>query len=92
MVMMAPAGALVDATTRKRLFVIVPGCCTVLASGIVLLSQQFWLVTLSQIATAIAGAAIVPATALTMGQGPWRSAVRATTDRGGGTREAGRQT
>ncbi len=61
MLMTAPAGALVDATTRKRLYVIIPGICTVLASGIVLLSQQFWLVTLSQVATAVAGAAIVPA-------------------------------
>jgi MFS family permease len=33
----------------------------VIASGIVLLSQSFWLVTLSQVATAIAGAAIGPA-------------------------------
>ena len=32
-----------------------------IASGIVLLSQSFWLVTLSQVATAIAGAAIGPA-------------------------------
>ena len=32
-----------------------------IASGIVLLSQNFWLVTLSQVATAIAGAAIGPA-------------------------------
>ena len=33
MLMTAPAGALVDATTRKRLYVIIPGICTVLASG-----------------------------------------------------------
>ena len=61
MIMTAPAGALVDATTRKRAYVIVPGVCTVLASFIILLSQQFWLVAASQIATAIAGAAIGPA-------------------------------
>ena len=61
MLMTAPAGALVDATTRKRSYVIVPGICTVLASLIILLSQHFWLVAASQVATAIAGAAIVPA-------------------------------
>jgi MFS family permease len=59
--MTAPAGALVDATSRKRSYVIVPGICTVLGSTIILLSQSFWLVAVSQIATAIAGAAIGPA-------------------------------
>jgi MFS family permease len=61
MIMTAPAGALVDATSRKRLYVVVPGIFTVLASGIILLSQSFWLVAFSQVATAIAGAAIGPA-------------------------------
>lgn len=61
MLMTAPAGALVDATKRKKLYVIIPGICTVIASGIVLLSQEFWLVSASQVATAIAGAAIGPA-------------------------------
>jgi MFS family permease len=61
MLMTAPAGALVDATTHKRAYVIVPGICTVLASLIILLSQHFWLVAASQVATGIAGAAIVPA-------------------------------
>src|SRR5665213_3669726 len=61
MLMTTPAGALVDATKRKKLYVIIPGICTVVGSGIVLLSQSFWLVTLSQVATAIAGAAIGPA-------------------------------
>jgi MFS family permease len=68
MVMTAPAGALVDATSHKRLYVIVPGVCTVLASMIILLSQNFWLVAVSQVATAIAGAAIGPAVAgMTLG-------------------------
>jgi MFS family permease len=59
---------LIDATRRKRFYVIVPGVCTVIGSGIVLLSQGFWLVTLSQVATAIAGAAIGPAVAgITLG-------------------------
>jgi MFS family permease len=61
MLMTTPAGALVDATRRKKLYVIIPGICTVIASGLILLSQNFWLVTLSQVATAIAGAAIGPA-------------------------------
>jgi MFS family permease len=61
MLMTTPAGALVDATRHKRLYVIIPGICTVIASGLILLSQSFWLVTVSQVATAIAGAAIGPA-------------------------------
>jgi MFS family permease len=68
MVMTTPAGAMVDATRRKKLYVIIPGICTVIASGLILLSQSFWLVTLSQVATAIAGAAIGPAVAgITLG-------------------------
>ena len=61
MVMTAPAGALIDATSHKRSYVIIPGVCTVLASAVILLSQNFWLVAASQVATAIAGAAIGPA-------------------------------
>ncbi len=61
MLMTAPAGALVDATRRKRAYVIVPGICTVAASTIIGLSQSFWVVALSQVATAVAGAAIGPA-------------------------------
>ena len=68
MIMTAPAGALVDATKRKKLYVIIPGICAVLASALILLSQEFWLVAASQVATAIAGAAIGPAVAgITLG-------------------------
>jgi len=68
MAMTAPAGALIDGTTHKRLFVAVPGVCTVLASAAILLSQSFWLVSASQVATAVAGAAIGPAVnAITLG-------------------------
>jgi MFS family permease len=68
MLMSAPAGGLVDATSHKRAYVIVPGICTILASAIVLLSHNFWLVSASQIATAIAGATIGPAVAgMTLG-------------------------
>ena len=61
MVMTGPAGALIDATSHKRSYVVIPGVCTVLASAVILLSQHFWLVAASQVATAIAGAAIGPA-------------------------------
>jgi MFS family permease len=57
----APAGALVDATSRKRVWIIVSGVMTVLASGLIFVSQKFWIVAASQVATAIAGAAIGPA-------------------------------
>ncbi|HVW57107.1 MAG TPA: MFS transporter [Rhizobiaceae bacterium] len=68
MLMTAPAGAMIDATPRKRLFIIVPGICTVLASTFILYSQHFWVVLFSQMATAIAGAAIGPAVAgMTLG-------------------------
>jgi MFS family permease len=68
MIMTAPAGAWVDASHRKRWLVAVPGLCTVFASAVILLSQSFWPITLSQVATAIAGAAIGPAVAgITLG-------------------------
>src|SRR5580698_8970047 len=68
MIMTTPAGALIDASTRKRAFVVIPGIFTVAASAIILYSQGFWLVAASQIATAIAGAAIGPAVAgITLG-------------------------
>jgi len=68
MAMTTPAGALVDSTRRKRLLVIAPGVCTVAASALILFSQSFWLVAASQVATAIAGAAIGPAVAgITLG-------------------------
>jgi MFS family permease len=68
MIMTTPAGAMIDATTNKRTFVIVPGIFTVIASAVILVSQSFWVVAASQVATAIAGAAIVPAvTGITLG-------------------------
>lgn len=59
--MTTPAGAWVDASRHKRWLVVIPGICTVLASAVILLSQSFWPVALSQVATAVAGAAIGPA-------------------------------
>ncbi|SHL47803.1 Predicted arabinose efflux permease, MFS family [Bradyrhizobium lablabi] len=68
MIMTTPAGAMIDATTNKRAFVIVPGIFTVIASAVILVSQRFWIVAVSQVATAIAGAALVPAvTGITLG-------------------------
>jgi predicted MFS family arabinose efflux permease len=67
-VVTAPAGALVDSSKHKRWLVVIPGTCTVLASAIILLSQKFWPVAMSQVATAVAGAAIGPAVAgITLG-------------------------
>ena len=68
MLMTAPAGAFIDHTTRKRWVVVITGICTVLASFLILWSQSGVVVTVSQIATAIAGAAIGPAVAgMTLG-------------------------
>ncbi|SFV38730.1 MFS transporter [Hyphomicrobium facile] len=61
MLMSMPAGALIDQTRYKRACVIIACFFTIAASTIVLLSQEFWVVAGSQMATAIAGAAIVPA-------------------------------
>ena len=61
MLMTVPAGAWVDATAHKRALVAAAGICSVLASGLILVSQSFWPVAVSQVATAIAGAAIGPA-------------------------------
>lgn len=66
--MTAPAGAFVDATRFKRACVVVSATSTVVASALILLSQSLWVVTAAQVATAIAGAAIVPTiTGITLG-------------------------
>ena len=68
MIMTVPAGAFIDHTDKKRWVVVITGICTVLASFLILLSQSGIVVTTSQIATAIAGAAIGPAvTGMTLG-------------------------
>jgi MFS family permease len=68
MLVTAPAGNLIDHTSHKRGYVIVSGIFTVLASTLLLISQSFWVVCASQVATAIAGAAIGPAvTGITLG-------------------------
>jgi len=68
MLLTTPIGALIDATTRKRLYVVLASLCAVAGSAIVLLSQDFRIVAGSQVATAIAGTAIAPAVAgMTLG-------------------------
>ncbi|GEK99200.1 MFS transporter [Acidomonas methanolica NBRC 104435] len=68
MLVTIPAGAFIDHTTKKRLTVVVTGLCTVLASFLILWSQTPLVVTASQLATAIAGAAIGPTVAgMTLG-------------------------
>jgi MFS family permease len=63
-----PAGVWVDSSRHKRWLVAVTGLCTVFASAVILLSQQFWPVALSQVSTAVTGAAIGPAVAgITLG-------------------------
>src|SRR5258705_7138148 len=50
------------------MWVVIPGICVVAASAIILISQNFWAVTASQIAQSVASAAIVPAvTGITLG-------------------------
>lgn len=61
MLMTAPAGALIDATWRKRSYVVVSAIFTSVAAFIILFTQNFWLVSASQVATAIAGSVIGPA-------------------------------
>jgi MFS family permease len=68
MAITTPIGGFIDATRHKRAWIVVPGIAVVAGSAIILLSQNFWAVSASQIATSIAGAAIVPAvTGITLG-------------------------
>lgn len=64
----APGGALIDATRHKRLYIGLGGACTIAASAAVLIAPNVFLVSASQIATALAGAVMVPAVmAVTLG-------------------------
>jgi predicted MFS family arabinose efflux permease len=68
MLITTPVGGFIDTSRHKRAWVIAPGIAVVAASSIILLWQSFWAVAASQIATSIAGAAIVPAvTGITLG-------------------------
>lgn len=68
MLVTGPAGALVDTTRSKRALVVIGSIFTLLASALLWVSPSFYIVAASQIATAIAGAAIGPALAgITLG-------------------------
>jgi MFS family permease len=61
MVAVTPAGALVDATTHKRMCVIVAGLAAVAAAAVILTSDNFWVVAGAQAVMCISGATIAPA-------------------------------
>lgn len=68
MVVTGPAGALIDASRNKRALVVIASIFTLLASALLWVSPSFAMVATSQIATAIAGAALGPALAgITLG-------------------------
>jgi predicted MFS family arabinose efflux permease len=68
MLIATPVGGFIDSSRHKRAWVIVPGIAVVAASSIILVWQNFLAVAASQVATSIAGAAIVPAvTGITLG-------------------------
>jgi len=50
MLITTPIGGFIDASRNKRMWVVIPGICVVLASAIILISQNFWAVTFSQVA------------------------------------------
>jgi len=68
MLITTPIGGFIDASRNKRTWLVIPGICVVAASAIILISQNFWAVTFSQIAQSLASAAIVPGvTGITLG-------------------------
>src|SRR6478735_4585908 len=50
MLITTPIGGFIDSSRNKRMWVVIPGICVVAASTIILISQNFWAVTASQIA------------------------------------------
>jgi MFS family permease len=60
MLAVGPCGAFVDATSHKRSWIAVAGLLSLSASGLVLLSQETWVIGASQIIACIAGAALGP--------------------------------
>src|SRR6201995_2168971 len=61
MLTVAPAGALVDATSHKRACVIVVGLGAVAAAAVILTSRHFWVIAGAQAVMCISGATIAPA-------------------------------
>jgi predicted MFS family arabinose efflux permease len=60
MLAVGPCGAMVDATSHKRSWIAGAGLMSLAASGLVLLSQQPWVIGASQMIACIAGAALGP--------------------------------
>ena len=60
MIAVGPCGAMVDATSHKRGWIAGAGLMSLAASGLVLISQQPWVIGASQIMACIAGAALGP--------------------------------
>jgi MFS family permease len=60
MIAVGPCGALVDATSHKRSLIAVAGLLSLGSSGLVLVSQQPWVIGASQMVACIAGAALGP--------------------------------
>jgi MFS family permease len=63
MIATSPAGALVDATRHKRAVIVIAGVMTTLASLLLWVSHERWMVAASQVLTAVMGAALGPAVA-----------------------------
>ena len=60
MLAVGPCGAAVDATSRKRSWIAVAGLMSLAASGLVLVSQQPWVIGATQMLACVAGAALGP--------------------------------
>jgi hypothetical protein len=68
MAITTPIGGVIDTTNHKRALVVLPGIAVVVGSAIILLSQQFRAVAISQIATSVAGeASVLAVTGITLG-------------------------
>src|ERR1700742_3158425 len=68
MLVTTPIGGVIGSSPDKGPGGVTPRLSVVLASAIILISQNFWAVTVSQVAQSLASAAIVPAvTGITLG-------------------------
>lgn len=61
MIAVTPAGALVDATHRKRACLVVSGLSAVAASAVILTARDFWVIAAAQSVMCISGATAAPA-------------------------------
>jgi MFS family permease len=68
MLVTTPAGALVDAISRRRALVVGASALTIVAAIVIWLSRAYWPIASAQIATAVAGSVMGPTlTGLTLG-------------------------